>query len=82
MFRDINKWRKYFAEAVRIEQEQDYLSDMDYFDMGLEEQLDKAANEHEQELIQEKFEAEKCKMFRLFFQEEMYGEHGFFNEEN
>lgn len=81
MFRDINKWRKYFAEAVRIAQEQDYLSDMDYFDMGLEGQLDKAVDEHEQELIREEFDAEKRAMFRLLFLEDMYDEHGIFEKE-
>ena len=82
MFRDINKWRKYFAEAIRIAQEQDYLSDMDYFNMGLKDAIKNAPNEDCANAIYEAFANEKCEMFRQIFGEEMYSEHSFYNEED
>ena len=77
MFHDIDRWRKYFAEAVRIAQEQDYLSDMDYFDMGLEDAVRNAPDEDCENAIYEAFENEKHDMFRQVFGEDWYNQFPF-----
>ena len=72
MFCNIDKWKKYFAEAVRVAQEQDYLSDLDYFEMGLEQAIKNAPDEDCENAIYEAFANEKCDMFRQIFGEDMY----------
>lgn len=72
MFASKERWRSYFAEAVRIAKDKDYLSDLDWWEMGLKKSC---ANTNNESSIYEAFDDERRKMFKEIFGEDMYSDH-------
>ena len=72
-FQTVAEWKHYFANAVRIAQEQDYLSDADWFDMGLGDAIhDCGEDEDAQKRVTNRFYEEKRAMFKALFGEDFY----------
>ena len=69
----VNKWKHYFANAVRIAQEQDYLSDADWFDMGLGDAITACGEDEDaQKRVSNHFYEERNAMFKALFDEDFY----------
>ena len=67
MLNSMDRWKKFFAEGVRIAAEQDYLSDLLYYEMGGEKIAD------EDEAAYNKLWNEMHEAFQQIFGENYYG---------